>query len=180
MERENIKSRKLADESLIIIGRILREWGLKGELMVLPLTFDPERFLSLREVMIQFQDVIEKKRVKYVKPYKNHLLLSFDDCKVPEDARKYRGALIKIDKSESPELPEGVYYHYQIIGLMVYTLDGTRLGQINAILEIKNNDVYVVKENDKECLIPAIKDVIREINLESNKMIVDVAGIVDC
>lgn len=168
----------MADESLIIIGRILREWGLKGELMVLPLTFNPERFLKLREVAIQFQGVVEKKKIKSVRPHKNHLLLSFDDCEIPEDARKYRSALIKISKSESPELPEGIYYHYQIIGLMVYTPDDVCLGQVDTILETGSNDVYVVRRDDEEYLIPAIQDVIREIDLESKRMIVDIAGII--
>jgi 16S rRNA processing protein RimM len=69
-------------------------------------------------------------------------------------------------------LPEGVYYHYQIIGLGVYTVDGDYLGKIMSIFETGSNDVYVVRGEDKEYLIPAIKDVIKEIDLEAKKMIV--------
>ncbi|MCL4537491.1 MAG: ribosome maturation factor RimM [Nitrospirae bacterium] len=160
------------DESLVTIGRVLKEWGLKGELMVLPLTFDPERFSGLGEVAVQHQGVIEWKRLKSVRPHKNNLLLSFEGCGTPEDARKYRSALIKIKKSESPKLPTGVYYQYQIIGLSVYTVKGDYLGEVESIFETGSNDVYVVRGEDKEYLVPAIKDVVKEIDLESKKIIV--------
>ncbi|WP_333652123.1 ribosome maturation factor RimM [Dissulfurispira sp.] len=160
------------DESFVTIGRVLREWGLKGEVIVLPLTFDPERFSKLKEVAVQVQDRIEHKKLKSVRPHRNNLLIGFEGCETPEDARRYRGALIKIKESESPKLADGVYYHYQIIGLSVYTIDGDYLGKIMSIFETGSNDVYVVRGEEREYLIPAIKDVIREIDLEAKKMIV--------
>lgn len=159
-------------KGLVTIGRILREWGVKGEVVVQPLTFDPKRFSELNEVAVQVQNRIEQKKIRSVRPHKNNLLIAFEGCETPEDARRYRGALIKIKESESPKLPEGVYYHYQIIGLGVYTIDGEYLGKITSIFETASNDVYVVRGEEREYLIPAIKDVIREINLGAKKMIV--------
>jgi len=159
-------------EGLVTIGRVLREWGVKGEVIVQPLTFDPKRFSELNEVAVQVQDSIEQRKIRLVRLHKNNLLIAFEGCETPEDARRYRGALIKIKESESPKLPEGVYYHYQIIGLGVYTVDGDYLGKIMSIFETGSNDVYVVRGEDKEYLIPAIKDVIKEIDLEAKKMIV--------
>jgi 16S rRNA processing protein RimM len=166
-------------EGLVTVGRVLREWGLKGEVIVLPLTFDPERFSRLKEVAVQIRDGIEQKKLRSVRPHKSNLLIGFEGCDTPEDARKYRGALIKIKKSESPKLPDGVYYHYQIIGLDVYTINGDYLGQITSIFETGSNDVYVVRGEDRECLIPAIKDVIQEIDLEAKKMMVKPLEIID-
>jgi 16S rRNA processing protein RimM len=160
------------ENDLVIIGRVLREWGLTGEVIVLPLTFYPERFLKLKEVAVQVQDRIEQKKLRSVRPHKNNLLIAFEGCETPEDARRYRGALIKIKESESPKLAGGVYYHYQIIGLGVYTIDGDYLGKITSILETGSNDVYVVRGEDGEYLIPAIKDVIKEVDLEAKKMTV--------
>jgi 16S rRNA processing protein RimM len=159
-------------EGLVTIGRVLREWGVKGEVIVQPLTFDPKRFSELNEVAVQVQDSIVQRKIRLVRLHKNNLLIAFEGCETPEDARRYRGALIKIKESESPKLPEGVYYHYQIIGLGVYTVDGDYLGKIMSIFETGSNDVYVVRGEDKEYLIPAIKDVIKEIDLEAKKMIV--------
>jgi 16S rRNA processing protein RimM len=168
-------NRELFREEFVTIGRILKEWGLIGEFLALPLTFDPERFLKLSEIGIQFKDfgeTIEWKKLRSVKFHKNLLLLRIDGCDSPEEARRYRHALLKIKKSESPELPEGVYYHYQIIGLKVYTVDGIYLGQIKSILETGSNDVYIVRESEREYLIPAIKEVVKEIDLKANRMIV--------
>ncbi|GER94202.1 16S rRNA processing protein RimM [hot springs metagenome] len=166
-------------ESIVVIGRVMREWGLKGEMIVQPLTFDPERFLKLKDVFVQIQDIIEHKKLKSVKPYRNNILISIEECNTPEDVRRYRGALIKIKESESPKLPEGVYYHYQIVGLSVYTVDGNYLGKITSIFATGSNDVYIVNNDDREYLIPAIKDVIREIDLEARKMIVKLMEVVE-
>jgi 16S rRNA processing protein RimM len=160
------------DESFVTTGRVLREWGLKGDVIVQPLTFDPKRFSGLKEVAVQVRDRIEQKKLRSVRPYKNNVLIGFEGCETPEDARRYRGALIKIRESESPKLAGGVYYHCQIIGLNVYTIDGDYLGKIMSIFETGSNDVYVVIGEDREYLIPAIKDVIQEIDLETKKMIV--------
>lgn len=161
-----------AEESLVTVGRVVREWGLRGEVIVQPLTFDPKRFSELKEVTVQVKNRIEQKKIGSVRLHKNNLLITFSGCETPEDARRYRGALIKIKESESPKLPDGVYYHYQIIGLNVYAINGEYLGKIKSILETGSNDVYIVRGEDREYLIPAIKDVVKEIDLESKKMIV--------
>lgn len=158
-------------QELVVVGRILKEWGLKGDLLVMPLTFDPKRFYSLHEVFVQIKNAVERKKIREARLYKDNLLLRFDGCETPEHARKYRGALIKIDKSESPKLPEGIYYHYQVVGLDVYNTSGDYLGKVREIIETASNDVYVVKSDDKEYLIPAIKEFIAEIDIESKKII---------
>jgi len=162
----------MGEEYTVIVGRVLREWGLNGEVIVFPLTFDPKRLLRLKDIALQVNDKVDYKRIRSVRPHKGNVLLAFNGCETPEEARKYRGALIKIKSSESPKLPEGIYYQYQIIGLDVYTIEGDYLGKIVNIVETGSNDVYVVKGDDRECLIPAIKDAVREIDLESKKMIV--------
>lgn len=168
-------------ESLITVGKVLKEWGVKGELLVLPLTYDPDRFFLLKSLAIQSGDEIQWRALKSVRHHKGMLLLGIDGCNSPEDARRYRGALLKIKMSDSPKLPEGIYYQYQIIGLDVYTDKGEYLGQVESIVETGSNDVYVVKGKYKaeEYLIPAIKDVILMIDLEANRMIVRLMEIVE-
>lgn len=162
----------MSEEYIVTVGKILREWGLNGEVIVLPLTFDPKRFLKLREVALQSSGKIEYKKIRSARPHKGNILLAFNGCKTRDEAKKYRDALIKIKSSESPKLPEGVYYHYQIIDLNVYTIEGDYLGKIVSIVETGSNDVYVVKGDNREYLIPAIKDAVKEIDLKSKKMIV--------
>lgn len=162
------------DDPLITIGRVVREWGLKGELLVEPLTFDPDRFLRLREVAVAAgrEKTVTRHLLISVRPHGKFLVLSIDGSKDPEEARKYRGAQIQVRRSESPVLPEGVYYQYDIIGLKVRTADGRELGTIRSILETGSNDVYVVRGADMERLIPAIKDVVQRIDLKAGVMTV--------
>ncbi|MFA5353328.1 MAG: ribosome maturation factor RimM [Thermodesulfovibrionales bacterium] len=161
-----------ADEPLVTIGRIQREWGIKGEFLVIPMTFDPERFLSLPEAFVG-EDVSVCRKFTGARFHKNLILMGIEGCRTPEEARLLRGSLIRIKSSESPELPEGTYYQHQIIGLMVYTSDGRCLGKVESIIETRSNDVYVVRGEEGEILIPAIRDVVREIDLESGRIVVD-------
>lgn len=171
------------DEPLVTVGRIMREWGIKGEMLAMPLTFDPERFFRLHEVAIPPRGRGSEKghpdgpavwkKLKSVRLHGNLLLLALEGCESPEEARRYRGALLQIKRSESPHLPEGTYYHYQIIGLAVHRVDGTHLGKVVAILETGSNDVYVVRGEGREYLIPALREAIKQIDLESKKMTVE-------
>ncbi len=170
---------RMKDEELVTIGRILREHGIKGELAVAPLTSDPEMFLHLSEVSVQTRGATEREKIKSVRRHNKILLIRFENCETPEEARLYRGAAIQVKKAEGPRLPEGVYYHQQIIGLRVYTVNDEYLGDVTAIIETGSNDVYVVKGGDREYLIPAIKDVVKEIDVESNRMVVEVMEAVE-
>lgn len=183
---------KKNDESLITIGKVLKEWGIKGDMLVLPLTFDPERFSLLKKVAVETKNKglktadaakssvgAEWKNLTSVKKHKNMILLRFDGCNSPQEARKYRGAIIKIKKSDSPQLEEGTYYYYQIIGMDVYNVKGFYLGQVTSIIETGSNDVYVVKKQDYETLIPAIEDVIISIDTGLNKMIVKEMDVIE-
>lgn len=97
----------------------------------------------------------------------------FEESTDIEQARDLAGKELFIPEDRLPALPEGEYYHFQLIGLRVETRGGEELGSIRAIMETGSNDVYVVEKEGKEVLVPAIEDVIVEIDLEAEKMIVD-------
>ncbi|MDW7650459.1 MAG: ribosome maturation factor RimM, partial [Bacillota bacterium] len=92
-----------------------------------------------------------------------------------EEANALVGSLLAIPLSERVELPAGSFYHDQIIGLAVYTVGGVCLGRVREVLETGANDVYIVRdeENGREVLIPALKTVVKAIDLEEGKMDVD-------
>jgi len=77
-----------------------------------------------------------------------------------------------VPEEESPPLPEDVYYYYQIIGLKVFTVDGVYIGGVSDIIETGSNDVYVVRDEEKEYLIPAIRDVIKDIDIGNRRIII--------
>ena len=123
---------------------------------------------------------IESMKIKSLKKFGRYALVSFYGINDPETALKYRGAILSADKSLLPALQEEEYFYEQIIGLTVYTTDGNILGKITDIFETGSNDVYVVKGSDKEYLIPAIRDVIKEINLGEDRITIQtVEGLLD-
>jgi 16S rRNA processing protein RimM len=170
----------LDEDAFITIGWIAREWGIRGEVLVTPMTFDPCRFESLQEVFVgrdegrhgEMPAKIDSVKILSVRTHGSAVRLLFEGCETPEQARLYRNARVMIMRSESPPLPDGVYYHYQIIGLRVYTEEDLYLGTVTAIAETGSNDVYVVTGGGGEILLPAIKDVIRSIDLDEGTMVV--------
>lgn len=122
----------------------------------------------------------ESVKIKSLKKQNKYALVSFYEINNPETALKYRGAIISADKSLLPSLQAKEYYHDQIIGLTVFTIAGDNIGRITDIFPTGSNDVYVVSGPDKEYLIPAIHDVIREINLETGEITIQIIeGLLD-
>ena len=88
-------------------------------------------------------------------------------------AKEFKGCYLKINRKDAKELPKGTYFIADLIGLNVYTDDGKILGKIDDIFNYGSNDIYVVKDElGKQILLPAIKEVIIQIDLENEKMIV--------
>ena len=108
------------------------------------------------------------------------LIISFEGISNRAEAALLRKAVIEVQGNDLPALPENKFYHRQILGLVVVTSEGKKIGQITEIIETGSNDVYVVKGSEKEYLIPAIKDVISCIDLSSGTItITPMKGLLD-
>ncbi len=152
----------------ITVGEVLGAWGLKGAFRVRPLTDFPERFEPGAEVFIEGTPVV----IQSSNQQKDGVIITLAGIDTPEAAAKLRRKTLDIPASRLRQLPEGQYYHFDIIGMEVRTIDGTVLGKVTEILNC-GNDVYVVKGEDKEVLIPATRDVIKSIDLKSRKMVIE-------
>ena len=95
------------------------------------------------------------------------------------ESETLRGKLLEVPESELMRLPQDTYFQHQIVGLEAVTTDGRKLGTIAEILQTGSNDVYVVK-GEREHLIPAIGDVVKEVDLEAGRLVVDaIPGLLD-
>ncbi|MGB4313587.1 MAG: ribosome maturation factor RimM [bacterium] len=162
--------------SLIAIGKVTAPHGVAGEIRVLPLTDFPDRFQQLKKVYLTGKGMAGPRllTVTGVKYHKKFVILKLAGVESRTEAEKLRDCYLKIEPSELVPLPPGHYYHFQIIGLQVKTLEGEVLGEVVEILTPGCNDVYVVQDQEgNEILIPAIKDVVREIDLEGGLMRVE-------
>ncbi|AGB40601.1 16S rRNA processing protein RimM [Halobacteroides halobius DSM 5150] len=160
-------------EKLITIGKITRHQGNKGEVRVKALTDFPEHFKELKEVYLVKRNNKVKVEIENVRYHKGFVILKFINFDDIGKAIEYKDYDIKIFESDTKDLEEGSYYLYQVIGLEVYTNDNDYLGKVEDILETGANDVYIVNNKEEELLIPALKDVIKEIDLDNNKMEVE-------
>ncbi|MCI9286546.1 MAG: 16S rRNA processing protein RimM [Clostridia bacterium] len=161
------------NEQLMEIGQIVNTYGIKGFLKVVPYTDDITRFEKLNNIYIQTKKSLETVTIEEVKYAKNLVLLKIKGIDNINDAEIYKNCYIKIDRSDAVELPEDSYFIIDLIGIKVYTDEGEALGDVIDVFPTGANDVYVVKnELGKQVLLPAIGDVIKNVDIQNKKMIV--------
>ena len=154
----------------IIIGKLGAARGLNGELKIISLTDFEGRFENLQEVEIDDKIL----QVDYVKYVGNNIVIRFKNYQTREAAQKLTGKMMRVDKTNAAPLSEGEFYTFDIIGLNVFDLNEKQLGTITNVLKTGSNDVFVMKsENDREILIPALKRVVKKIDIENKIMIID-------
>ena len=153
----------------ITIGQVLAPWGNKGKVKVKVTTDFPQRFAPSSQVYINRQPVI----IDSAEWHKGRVIVKISTVDSIEETQKLRGQIIEVHRSQLKPLPEGQYYLFQIIGLMVSTTQGESLGRITEVLTTEGNDTYVVNGNRGEILIPAIGDDVKSIDLEQGRMIID-------
>lgn len=170
------------------IGKVISPFGIKGEVKVYPYSDFLERCYLLKKVKLEGEEYCGFKEIKKAYLHQNKLwVFHFEGCNSRDDARELFGLLVKIFPWERVPLPPGEYYFDQIIGLEVFTVEGRKLGCVKDIIR-SSNDVYVIEEEDagdeggkkKEILIPVLKTVVKEINLDRGFILVDpLPGLLD-
>lgn len=160
-------------QEFLEIGQIVNTFGIKGFVKVVPFTDDVKRFDNLKTVYVNTKKEIKEYEIEEVKYHKNMVLIKFKGIDKIEDANLLRESYLKVDRKDSIPLEEDAYFIVDLIGLEVYTEEGTLLGKLEDIFNTGSNDIYVVKDElGKQVLLPAIADVIKEINLENKKIVV--------
>lgn len=158
---------------MFTVGRIVNTHGIKGELKVMPTTDDPKRFNDLKEIYVE-RNGLEKYSIEGVRYHKNFVLIKLKGIEDINAGELFKGGLLKIDRKDSLPLKKDEYYMSDLYDLEVFTEEGRYLGKLVDIIYTGSNDVYTVKneETGKELLLPAIKQVIKDVDLEAKKIIV--------
>lgn len=161
---------KMEETDLVVIGEIIKPQGNKGELKVVLETDIPKRFEGLSSVLVVSQEGgCQSKEIERVRYYKDlWVILKFKDTPYSETWMLI-GSKLCVPKESRPKLRENHFYHDEIIGLEVYTDEGKGLGKVTKILKTGANDVYVIEE---DLLIPATKEVVKEVDLKRNRMLI--------
>ena len=156
------------------LGQIVNVKGLKGEVKVNSFTDDNTKFERIPKVFLKRKETLKEYEIEKVGYSKNQVIIKFKNVDTVEEAEILRNSYIVVDREIFGELPEGVYYIADLIGLDVFTESNEYLGKVDDIFSTGSNDVYVVKDElGKQKLLPGIDEVIKQIDLESGKIIVN-------
>jgi len=165
----------VSDQRFILMGRIVGAHGIAGNL----------KFLSYAESLAVFEagrTVVARREagdetvyeIQWAKAQGRSSLLSLKGVASRSQAEALIGCDLFLDKTNLPKLEEGTYYWADLIGIEVYSVDGVLLGRIESIFPTGSNDVYVIKKEDRELLLPALRSVIKSVDLEARRMEVEV------
>ncbi len=153
----------------LVVGKIRRPHGVRGEMVMEVETDFPERLKS--GVVLYVGEEHRPLTLTGCRANDTTLLVSFRGYSSPEAAGELRNQLVFVRADDRPPLPEGEYYHHQLIGMRVEDESGEFLGELVQILETGANDVYLIRPRQgPEFLIPAIQSVVLEISVENRVM----------
>ena len=163
--RVNAGSTESGGPAYVAIGKLRRPHGIKGDILMEVYTDFPERLKAGKRVFLgnEYKSMI----LGSIRSNKDLLILSFRGVETLEEAELLRNEVVFVPTKNLPPLPDGEYYHHELIGMRVIDTENNFEGVLVDILETGANDVYLVKDKDgKEVLLPAISEVILSINLE--------------
>ncbi len=155
-------------EGELVVGVVLGPWGIKGDLRVKLLSDVAGRFEPGSVLLLDG----EPARIVRTHPHKDGLRVHLDIVPDRNVAELHKGSYLTIEDEEAAPLPEGTYYHHDLMGLEVVDESGESLGRVTEILETGANDVYVVRDDGNEVLLPAVKEVVLKIDLDAGTMTV--------
>lgn len=153
----------------VLVGEVLKPHGVKGELKVYPLTANPERFKKLKKVILtngQTTSVFKVLRARI--DAKGMVFLTLEGLDSRDECEQFRGFEVRIERSEVPPLEEGWYY-FELEGMKVYEND-VLLGTLTRIVETGANDIYIVQGEKGEICIPALKSVVKKVDVPGKRM----------
>lgn len=158
-------------QDFLEIGQIVNTFGIKGMVKIKPFTDDIRRFDDLKKVYIENNKSRKEYEIEEVKYHKEMVLIKFKGVETVEQAELLRNYYLKVKREDEPELDDGTFYIVDLLGLEVYSDEGNLLGKLEDIYNTGSNDIYVVKnELGKQLLLPAISDVIKDINLDEKRI----------
>ena len=159
-------------DDLMAIGKITKLHGLRGELRMMP-------FFDVQELLAHFDRLwlvkagqVKDLSVEKVRQQGRFIILKFHELDEPVVAERFRGWEVAVSRESLPSLPAGQYYGFQLVGLTVVTEDGRVLGEVRQILPTAAHDLYCVGDGQDEMLIPAVKEIVKEIDLIEGRMII--------
>ena len=154
---------------MLVCGKIVNTHGLRGEVKALAYVDSPDFFNTVKTLYLENGRTLQ---LKSWRVSKGAVLLKFAGVDTVEDAEKLKGTEISVKKTDLPPLPEGRFYIADILGMQVVTDEGRELGKVVDVFKTGSNDVYTVRGEDGEFLIPVIDEVVLSTSLAEKRIII--------
>ncbi len=176
-DSQNIKKTGLSNTGepvFVVVGKLRRPHGIRGEMKMTVLTDFPETLKNGRKTFVG--DKHHPLTIRSTRWAGGDMLIAFEEYYDRDEVGVHRNQMLSVHAEDLPPLPEGVFHTHELVGIKVITEDGQNLGILDEILETGGaNDVFIVKKpHEKDILLPAIEDVILEIDLEKGEMLVHI------
>lgn len=156
------------------VGQIINTHGVNGELKIYPLTDDIKRFKRLKHVFLKSDSDYLKYDVLSVKFINELVIIKLSGIDDMNKAVELKKEYLYIDRENAIKLPKDSYFITDLIGMDVLTEEGTMIGSIASVFSTGSNDVYEIKDSTgKTILIPAIKDVVKRVEIDNKKMYIN-------
>ncbi len=160
----------------LIIGKIVRPFGTRGEVKLLPITDDINRFHSMDFIFFRRGEQFEKVAVENVRISMDAVYIKLEGVATRDDAERLRNSLVYIDREHAAQIDDSSYYYYDIMGCTVKTEQGDTIGTVFDIQNAGSCDVYCVRpagSSDGELLIPAVHDVVKNIDIGKKEIYIE-------
>jgi 16S rRNA processing protein RimM len=159
------------DNELLAVGRVTRTHGVRGEVAVQPLSEVESRFQG-GSVLLLGPAGDRRLTVREARSHGHRLLVRFEEIADLGEAESLRGRLLLVRAEDAPPLPADRYWVHELVGLEVLTEMGRTLGKIREVLHNPANDVWLVEGDDGEVLVPALRDVIAEVDPMAGRVVI--------
>ena len=167
-------------ERSVPLGEIVATHGIEGWLKLRLYNPESPTLSSTQEVVLEKAGLSAPQRLKGIKGHKNNLLVCLDGVEGIDAARKWVGAVVSVSEAQLPALSVNEYYYYQAVGLEVFDTKGARIGVVERIWSKPGGDLYIVKGESKEHLIPIVKEIVEKIDFVAGRITINPpAGLLD-
>jgi 16S rRNA processing protein RimM len=155
----------------LAVGKVVKAFGIRGELVARCYAGDPSRFTALRSVLVgrepgQARDI----RIERVRADERGVCLKLAGVDDRNAAEKLVGHLLFVEHGQRVKLPRGTYFVHEIIGLAVLNQDGANVGRVRDVLKLPAHDVYVIERHGRDIMIPAVQEFVLGVDLEKGVM----------
>jgi 16S rRNA processing protein RimM len=163
----------MQQEAMIAVGRLTKPHGVHGEMVFLPYVAELDLLPDLTRIQLELRRGTEPLRACRMVAWRiahKKVLVRLEECPDLAYAEALREYEVLIPRQAFPALPAGEYYWFELEGLTVYASDGRCLGRVTEIIYTRSNDVFVVRDGSQETLVPALKTVVRSIDVGRGEM----------